>query len=88
MYGHPWMDQGCHVIHGYSDNGAGSVCMAINGWTRDVTVTTYVIHGYTDKGVGSVCMAIRGWTGDVTVTMSSRVGSVTICACIYTIQSD
>ena len=36
------MDQGCHgnyVIHGYSDNGAGSVCMAIRGWTRDVTVT-------------------------------------------------
>ena len=37
-----WMDQGCHsnyVIHGYSDKGVGSVCMAICGWTRDVTVT-------------------------------------------------
>ena len=42
VYGHPWMDQGYHsycVNHRYSDNGVGSVCMAIHGWTGHVTVT-------------------------------------------------
>ena len=75
MHGHPWKNQGRHssyVIHGYSDKGVGSMCMAIREWTRDVTVT--VIQGHSDKGVGStcMCMAIREWTRDVTVTMSSR----------------
>ena len=41
-HSHLWMDQGCQnnsVIHGYFDGGWQVGCMAIRGWTRDVTDT-------------------------------------------------
>ena len=44
------MDQGCHsnyVIHGYSDKGVGSMCMAIRGWTILLFACNYNLELHT-----------------------------------------